>query len=93
MKLTQVTFSQHFITQCKAKGFSAEQIREAIENPDKITDVTRYPWQKRYCGSGIAVIMSGNCAVTAYLDGVVTPLRQDQTDEAALNSRRLARGN
>ena len=90
MDLSQVTFSQHFLSQVKAKGFTAEQIREAIEHPYKITDVRRYPGQKRYCGGGVAVVMDGTRAITIYLDGVVTPLREDQkNDEAALNSRRL----
>lgn len=89
MDIRKVEFSEHFKTQFRAKGFHKEQLREAIERPYKVTDVTRYPGQKRYCGGGIAVVMDGYRAITVYLDGVVTPRRADQTDAAALNSRRL----
>ena len=90
MSLAAVKFERHFIAQAIAKGFTAEDIRDAVENPYKITDVTRYPGQNRYCGKKIAVVMDGNRAVTCYLDGIVTPRRADQIDEAAMNSRRLA---
>lgn len=90
MKITDVVFSGHFKKQFKAKGFQTSQVRNAIENPYKVTDVRRYPGQKRYCGDGVAVVMNGNTAVTIYEDGVVTPLRPDQlSDPAAINSRRL----
>ena len=90
MRVTEVTFSDHFKRQFKEKGFTTAQVKKAIENPYKITDVRRYPGQKRYCGGGIAIVMRGTVAVTVYLDGVVTPLREDQkNDPAALNSRRL----
>lgn len=90
MNLSSVTFGEHFLAQARAKGFTAEQIAEAIERPYKVTDVTRYPGQLRYCGGGIAVVMDGTRAVTLYLDGVVTPMRPDQhSDSAALTSRRL----
>lgn len=91
MKLADVTFSLHFIAQAKAKGFTAEQICQAITHPDKVTEVRRYHGQKRYCGAGVAVVLDGNDAVTLYADGIVTPRREDQTDSAALNSRRLNR--
>lgn len=90
MLVTDVTFSEHFKRQFKEKGFTTAQVKEAIENPYKVTDVRRYPGQKRHCGGGIAIVMRGNVAVTVYLDGVITPLREDQkNDAAALNSRRL----
>lgn len=96
MKLEDVVFERHFLDQAKAKGFTAEQIADAITNPYKITDVLRYPGQKRYCGRGVnglqglAVVLDGNRAVTVYLDGVVTPMRPDQkNDKAAINSKRL----
>lgn len=92
MRIYEVTWSPHFIRQASEKGFTAEQIRSAIEQPYKVTDVTRYPGQKRYCGAGVAVVMDGTRAVTIYADGVVTPLRADQmNDQAALNSRRINR--
>lgn len=90
MDITKVTFTEHFKRQFRAKGFTTAQIREAIESPYKVTDVTRYPGQKRYCGGGVAVVMRDNVAVTVYLDGVVTPLRPDQmNDPAARSSRRI----
>lgn len=90
MNITDVKFSDHFKRQFREKGFTLAQVREAIENPYKITDVRRYPGQKRYCGGGIAIVMRDNVAVTVYLDGVVTPLRADQmNDAAALTSRRV----
>lgn len=88
----QINYTRHFITTVREKGFTPEQIVSAIRNPYKITDVTRHPGQKRYCGAGVAVIMAGNTAITVYLDGVVTDLRPDQmNDPAALASRRLNR--
>lgn len=90
--LGSVAFSPHFIDQAKAKGFTPEQIRGAIEQPYKVTDVSRYPGQKRYCGSGVAVVIDSENqrAITAYLDGVRTALREDQLDDAsAMNSPRL----
>lgn len=90
MDIRTVVFSEHFKRQFREKGFTTAQIREAIESPYKVTPVTRYPGQKRYCGGGVAVVMRDNVAITVYLDGVVTPLRPDQmNDQAALNSRRL----
>ena len=90
MKYSDVIFTDHFNKQRESKGFTEAQITEAIENPYKITDVSRYPGQKRYCGGGVAVVMNGNRAITIYLDGVVTELREDQkNDKAALNSKRL----
>ncbi len=92
MLITEVEFSDHFKRQFRAKGFTTAQVREAIERPYKVTDVTRYPGQKRRCGGGIAVVMRDNVAITCYLDGVVTPMRADQrNDPAARNSRRLNR--
>lgn len=92
MKINEVKFSDHFIRQARSKGFTADQIVEAIERPYKVTAVTRYPGQQRFCGGGIAVIMEGTRAVTVYLDGVVTPLREDQmNDPHALNSHRINR--
>ncbi len=90
MNLADVTYARHFVTQAIEKGFTAEQIQEAIEKPYKVTDVTAHPGQKRYCGGGVAVVMDGTHAITIYLDGVVTPMREDQkSDPNALASRRL----
>lgn len=87
-----IEFSRHFLKQAREKGFTEEQYMSAIRTPEKVTPVRRYPGQLRYCGAGVAVVMRGNVAVTIYLDGVVTPLRDDQkNDPAALNSRRLNR--
>lgn len=83
----------HCIAQARAKGFTPDQIRDAVENPYKITEVRRYPGQKRYCGQkGLAVVLDGRKAVTCYLDGVVTPMRPDQmNDPKARASHRLNR--
>lgn len=92
LDLAAVTFTEHFLAQARTKGFTAEQIADALTAPYKITDVTRYPGQQRYCGrAGIAVVVDGTRCITAYLDGVVTPMREDQAhDPAARTSRRLA---
>lgn len=87
----------HFKKQMLAKGFTGNQVSNALRDPEKVTPVTKYPGQRRYCGDGVAVIVEpvgGNTyrLVTLYLDGVVTELREDQmNDRDALNSRRLAR--
>lgn len=87
----------HFKKQMLAKGFTGNQVSTALRDPDKVTPVTKYPGQRRYCGDGVAVVVEpagGNAyrLVTLYLDGVVTELRPDQmNDQDALNSRRLAR--
>lgn len=98
--LGTVTFTNHFIKQARHKGFTAEQIQVAIEQSDKpkraggscdVTRVTKYPSQRRYIGSGVAVVMDGNTAITIYADGIVTPMREDQrNDPEAQASRRLA---
>jgi hypothetical protein len=92
IKRDNIVFTKHFIRQIKTKGFNFESVISAITSPDRITEVRRYPGQKRYIGAGLAVVMDGNVAITAYLDGVVTPLREDQrNDPAAINSVRLNR--
>lgn len=76
------------------KGFTLEQVLKALRQPYKVTDVSRYPGQKRFCGGGLAVIvnMKAKVIVTMYLDGVRTPLRADQmNDPAALASQRALR--
>ena len=92
--IAQVKLSTHFIDQANAKGFTAEQIFSALTDPYKITRVTRYPGQWRYCGAGVAVVVALDrpvaTAITLYLDGIVTPLREDQmNDTAAVNSVRI----
>lgn len=86
----QINFTPHFLRQAATKGFTAGQIKSALRHPEKVTEVTRYPGQLRYCGAGVAVVMDGNSAVTCYLDGVRTPLRADQRDDPmALTSTRV----
>lgn len=99
--LGNVRFTNHFIKQARHKGFTAKQIQVAIEQSDKpkrwggscdVTRVTKHPSQRRYIGSGVAVVMDGNTAITIYKDGVITPMREDQrSDIDAQNSTRLAR--
>lgn len=93
-----IIFTEHFRDQMLAKGFTTKQVGDALANPYKVTDVTRYPGQVRYCGNGvnglpgIAVVVEGDTAITCYEDGTVTALRPDQMDDsAALASGRLAR--
>jgi hypothetical protein len=89
---SDIVFSKHCIRQIKEKNFNPCAVIAAITYPDRITEVRRYPGQKRYIGAGLAVVMRDNVAITVYLDGVVTPLREDQkNDPAALNSVRLNR--
>lgn len=87
----KITVSDHFRKQMNVKGFTTDQVIGALKNPSKVTNVSRYPGQKRYCGQGVAVVVApGNRLVTVYQDGVVTPLRPDQmNDLEALRSRRL----
>lgn len=93
----RLEFSPHFKKQMLAKGFTGPQVSNALRSPEKVTPVTKYPGQRRYCGDGVAVVVEPVGAntyrlVTLYLDGVVTALRPDQMNDAdALNSRRLAR--
>lgn len=93
-----VEFTPHFKRQFRAKGFTTAQVREALTNPYKVTDVLKYPGQVRYCGRGVnglpglAIVMDGLRAVTLYEDGTITALRPDQmNDPSALNSTRLSR--
>lgn len=93
----KIMVTDHMKKQMAAKGITADQVIGALRNPYKVTSVTRYPGQRRYCGEGVAVVVDpkGNgvhTLITTYLDGVVTELRPDQmNDVAAVNSRRLAR--
>lgn len=88
----QVNFKRHLWKQAEEKGFTREQIYEAIETPYKITDVSAHEGQQRYCGAGVAVVMDGNSAITVYADGIRTALRPDQmNDPAALASKRALR--
>lgn len=101
LPIESVAFTNHFIKQARYKGFTAEQIQVAIEQSDKpkraggscdVTRVTKYPSQRRYIGSGVAVVMEGNTAITIYADGIITPMRADQRNDVdAQNSTRLAR--
>ena len=80
------SFSDHALRTALAKGFTSDQILSALHSPEKVTNVRKYPGQKRFIGSGIAVVVaprgSGWMVVTMYLDGVLTPPRADQTDPA-----------
>lgn len=94
--------TQHLKKQMQEKGITINQVIEAISNPDKITDVRTRPefakaGQKRFCGAGVAVVAEVRedevILITVYLDGVCTPLREDQlNDPLAVKSRRAKRG-
>lgn len=94
--------TQHLKKQMQEKGITVDQVIEAISNPDKVTPVRTRPefakaGQRRFCGAGVAVVAEIKEAevilVTAYLDGVCTPLREDQlNDPLAVSSRRVKGG-
>lgn len=87
----KIVVSDHFRQQAILKGFTMAQIVSALKHPERVTRVTRYPGQLRYCGDGVAVVMEGQTAITIYADEVITDLRPDQqTDGYALSSTRLA---
>ncbi len=91
-----VRVTAHFRAQMSAKGFDMGDVARALLDPYKVTEVRRYPGQVRFCGAGLAVVVAVEAGffnlITVYLDGVVTPMREDQrTDGAALASQRLAR--
>ena len=93
----RIKVTDHIKRQMAAKGITAEQVLGALRHPYKVTPVTRYPGQRRYCGQGVAVVVEPEdhnhfILITVYEDGILTPLRADQmNDPAALNSSRLAR--
>lgn len=89
-----VTWGAYFRTRMTSKGFNAYQVSAALREPRAITPVTAHPGQWRWCGGGVAVIGRWEAdhtlaLVTIYADRVVTARRDDQTDEAARNSKRL----
>lgn len=86
--MNRFRLSRHILS----KGFDQDRIERVLAHPARTTNVSRYPNQRRFIGEGIAVVVdiSTGVAITAYLDGVVTPLREDQrNDPAALVSARL----
>jgi hypothetical protein len=92
--------SQHFIAQMKAKGFDPRDVIAAWKDPERITDVRKYPGQYRVIGNGVAIIGEPDETtgvfrfITIYLDGVLTPPRADQmnTPEGRRFADRYARG-
>ena len=87
-------FSDHAKKQALAKGFTPEQIFEALTNPRAVVDVRQYVGQKRWCGGGVALVINtkNHTVVTMYADMVRTPLRPDQmNDPKALASKRALR--
>jgi len=93
-----VRVTQHVRDTIIKKGFDPEKVRRAIENPERTTDVLKYPGQIRSIGEGLAVVMRpdgrGWLAITVYLDGVLTPPREDQlkTPEGRRYAARYAAG-
>ena len=92
------TISDHAVSQAKAKGFTAEEIFAAMTNPARVTDVLKYPGQKRFIAGRIAVVAApkGDAwhIVTLYLDDVLTAPRADQMDtpEGRRYAERFANG-
>lgn len=90
----KVSFSEHAVKQIRAKGFTAEQLFGALTDPRDVTVVRDYHGQKRWCGSGVALVIDVRRmhVVTVYADMIRTPLREDQlNDPRALASRRALR--
>lgn len=95
-----VRLSEHIRRQILNKGFDPQKVYNAINDPERVTEVTAHEGQVRAIGYGMAVVLAPYrngtewMAMTVYLDEVVTPLREDQKDDpAALNSKRLANAN
>lgn len=93
-----VRVTQHVRDTIIKKGFDAEKVRRAVESPEQVTDVLKYPGQVRAIGEGLAVVLRpegrGWLAVTVYLDRVLTPPRPDQmkTKEGRRYAARYAAG-
>ena len=99
--MARFTITRHATEQAVAKGFGRAEIFEACHGPEKVTNVTKYPGQKRFIRGRIAVVaapLDDEGAVwrivTVYLDGVLTPPRPDQmsTPEGARYAQRYAAG-
>ena len=77
------TFTRHVIEQARAKGFTPEELHAACYVPSRTSDVRAHPGQRRFIAGRVVVVAEpigpGEwCAITCYLDGVVTPVRPDQ---------------
>ena len=86
--------SDHAVKQAIAKGFTADEIFLTMTNPERVTDVRKYPGQKRFIAGRIAVVCEPNgedhwLIRTLYLDGVLTAPREDQLTTA--EGRRYAK--
>lgn len=93
-----LTPTHHALKTILAKGFTAEQVLEAFNSPEKITPVTAHPGQYRVCGSGVALVGAPDGEIfnliTVYEDGTLTPPRADQldTEEGKRFAERYAAG-
>lgn len=95
-----VRVSQHCRETIVRKGFDAEKVRRAVENPERVTEVRKHPGQVRAIGEGLAVVLAPYAggrewtAVTVYADGVLTAPRPDQmnTEEGRRYAARYAAG-
>ena len=102
LKGKEIIPSRHLKKQMQEKGITVDQVIEAVSSPDKVTYVRTRPefaksGQRRFCGAGVAVVAEVRedevILITVYLDGVCTPLREDQLDDPlAVKSRRAKRG-
>ena len=95
-----VRVSQHALDQIVTKRFDGQDVRHAIERPERVTDVTAYPGQVRAVGYGLAVVLepsnSGRewLVRTVYKDREITAPRADQlaTAEGRRYAERFAAG-
>jgi hypothetical protein len=90
--------STHALRTIRDKGFDPAKVRATFKAPTKVTKVTAHPGQVRLIGNGLAlvgkVVGKRFVLITVYLDGVLTPPREDQmnTPEGRRYAERYARG-
>ncbi len=80
------------------KGFDPYDVWDTFREPWYDTPVSRYPDQTRLIGNGLALVGRVEddqfILITVYLDGVITPPREDQlrTTEGKRFAERYAQG-
>lgn len=85
--------TKHFLDTVNAKHLSPRDIIAAWHNPAEVYPSGSHPGQWRITGNGVCIVgkpdeVSGLFIfITVYLDRVLTPPREDQTDEAARRYR------
>lgn len=78
--------TNHFIKTIQSKGFDPQKIIDAFKNPERVYPSGSHPGQYRVTGNGLCIVgkPEGNrfVMITCYLDGVLTPPREDQLKSA-----------